>query len=127
MLIFISGPITGHLDTYKATIDGCDGDHVARGLCRRHYNAAVYGSIPKPPKSQREPRPLKPAKAPKSRLPAGWDKSAKPTPAPKRGGGTSESTLLYMTPVVPPTPGQVEAVLALIADEPDADLLADIL
>ena len=68
-----------------------------------------------------------PAKAPASRLPAGWDKPTKPTPAPKRGGGTSESTLLYMTPVVPPTPGQVEAALALIADEPDADLLADIL
>ena len=32
-----------------------------------------------------------------------------------------------MTPVTPPLPEQVEAVLALIADEPDADLLADIL
>ena len=63
-------------------------------------------------------------------LPAGWDKPApKPAPASKRtrGGGTSESTLLYMTPVVPPLPDQVEAVLALIADKPDADLLADIL
>ena len=62
-------------------------------------------------------------------LPAGWDKPAPKPAAPKRtrGGGTSESTLLYMTPVAPPTPGQVEAVLALIADEPDADLLADIL
>lgn len=69
-----------------------------------------------------------PAKAPASRLPAGWDKPAtKPTPAPKRAGGTSESTLLYMTPVTPPTSEQVEAVLALIADEPDADLLADML
>jgi len=117
----------GQRETRACTIDGCDGDHVARGLCRRHYNAAAYGSIPKPPKSQREPRPLKPAKAPKSRLPAGWDKPTKPTPAPKRGGGTSESTLLYMSPVVPPAPGQVEAVLALIADEPDADLLAEML
>lgn len=117
----------GQRETRACTIDGCDGDHVARGLCRRHYNAASYGSIPKPPKSQREPRPLKPAKAPKSRLPAGWDKPTKPTPAPKRGGGTSESTLLYMSPVVPPAPGQVEAVLALIADEPDADLLAEML
>ena len=61
-------------------------------------------------------------------LPAGWDKPTKPTPAPKRtGSGTSESTLLYMTPVVPPAPEQVEAVLALIADEPDADLLAEML
>ena len=61
-------------------------------------------------------------------LPAGWDKPTKPTPAPKRtGSGTSESTLLYMAPVVPPVPEQVEAVLALIADEPDADLLAEML
>ena len=32
-----------------------------------------------------------------------------------------------MAPVVPPVPEQVEAVLALIADEPDADLLAEML
>ena len=119
----------GQRETRACTIDGCDGDHVARGLCRRHYNAAAYGSIPKPPKSQHGPRPLKPVKATKSRLPAGWDKPAPKPAAPKRAGGsgTSESTLLYMTPVTPPLPEQVEAVLALIADQPDADLLADML
>ena len=127
---------------------GCDRPGTERGHCSAHAKqrrrdpgrplrplgtprnpAGRPASKPAPAAAAAaEPSKPKPVKAPASRLPAGWDKPApKPTPAPKRAGGTSESTLLYMTPVVPPTPGQVEAVLALIADEPDADLLANIL
>ena len=119
----------------------CDRPASAHGLCKAHRNqrlkradgaltvlgsrrpAKARAADPKPSK----PRNPKPAKAPASRLPAGWDKPAPKPAAPKQGGGTSESTLLYMTPVTPPLPEQVEAVLALIADEPDADLLAEML
>ena len=108
---------------------GCDRPGTERGHCSAHakQRRRAPGRPLRPLGTPRNPagRPAsKPAPAvaaaaeptaaePASRgLPAGWDKPAPKPAAPKQGGGTSESTLLYMTPVVPPPPEQAAQCLA---------------
>ena len=109
----------GQRETRACTIVGCTGEHVARGLCRRHYNAAhykaaVYGSILKPPKRERAPKPVKVAK-PGSNLPDGWFAPArKPTPPPPVRGNTTIEDALMALPLKP-SPEQAERCLANLA------------